>query len=322
MTHTPHSRRTFLQTAALAAGAMALSGGAMNRLAAADGDTLHVATNQYPWGTFYGREGRNFDASLDEALGEVASCGLNGYEPLATGPADVEKLAPLLKKHGLEMRSLYVNSTLHEETGAEKSIQDVLAIATKAHEIGTRILVTNPSPIAWGGAENKTDRQLETQAAALNRLGQKLRDLGLTLAYHNHDAELRNGAREFHHMMLATDPQAVTLCLDAHWLYRGCGNSAVALFDLVELYGHRITEVHLRQSKDNVWTEVFTAEGDLDYARLLRQFQSLGIKPHLVLEQCVEAATPKTLTAREAHKQDTENVRKLFAGWPDPKQKA
>jgi inosose dehydratase len=316
MTSIPsHPRRTFLKTAVLAAGAAVLAGNPASRLLAANGGTLHIATNQYPWGTFYGREGRNFDASLDEALGEVASCGLNGYEPLATSPADVEKLAPLLKKHGLEMRSLYVNSSLHEEAGAEKSIQDVLAIAAKAKEIGTRIIVTNPSPIAWGGAENKNDKQIEIQAAALNHLGQRLSDLGLTLAYHNHDVELRNGAREFHHMMLATDSKFVTLCLDAHWLYRGCGNSAVALFDLVELYGNRITEVHLRQSKENVWSEVFTAEGDIDYARLVRHFQSLGIKPLLVLEQCVEAATPKTLTAREAHKQDTENVRKVFAGF-------
>ncbi len=309
-----HPRRTFLKTAVLAAGAAALAGSPASRLLAENGDTLHVATNQYPWGTFYGREGRNFDASLDEAIGEVASCDLNGYEPLATSPADVEKLAPLLKKHGLEMRSLYVNSTLHEEADAEKSIQDVLAIAAKAKEIGTRIIVTNPSPIAWGGAENKSDKQLEAQAAALGRLGKRLADLGLTLAYHNHDMELRNGAREFHHMMLATDPKLVTLCLDAHWLYRGCGNSSIALFDLVELYGKRITEVHLRQSKDGVWSEVFTPGGDIDYEKLLRQFQQFGIKPLLVLEQCVEAATPKTLTAREAHKLDTENARKAFAG--------
>jgi len=81
--------------------------------------------------------------------------------------------------------------------------------------------------------------------------------MGLTLSYHNHDIELRNAAREFHHMMVGTDPAYVTLCLDAHWIYRGAGNSAVALFDVLKLYGPRITELHLRQSKDNIWTETF-----------------------------------------------------------------
>ena len=70
------------------------------------------------------------------------------------------------------------------------------------------------------------------QAEALDKLGARLKQMRLILAYHNHDAELRNAAREFHHMMLGTDPALVTLCLDAHWIYRGAGNSAVALFDM------------------------------------------------------------------------------------------
>ncbi|MCW8983980.1 MAG: LSm family protein, partial [Thermoanaerobaculales bacterium] len=65
------------------------------------------------------------------------------------------------------------------------------------------------------------------------------------------------------HMMLGTDPANVTLCLDAHWIYRGAGNSAVALFDVVKLYGRRVTELHLRQSKANIWTEALS-EGDID----------------------------------------------------------
>ena len=115
--------------------------------------------------------------------------------------------------------------------------------------------MTNPSPIRWGGPQSKTDDQLKLQARLLSQLGARLSDLGLVLAYHNHDAELRHAAREFHHMMLGTDPSTVTLCLDAHWIYRGSGNSSVALFDVLKLYGPRISELHLRQSRDGVWTE-------------------------------------------------------------------
>ena len=72
--------------------------------------------------------------------------------------------------------------------------------------LGTKIIVTNPSPLGWGSKENKTDQQLLDQAVALDKLGAELRAMGLTLAYHTHDSEFRAGAREFHHMMLATDP--------------------------------------------------------------------------------------------------------------------
>jgi inosose dehydratase len=275
---------------------------------------LHLASNQYPWGVFYARENRSFEQSLDAGLGEVAASGINGFEPLITGPDHVEQLAPLLRKHTLEMRSLYVNSTLHLADQAAQSIEHILAIARKAKSVGTRIIVTNPNPIRWGGAEAKDDGMLRTQAAALNELGGKLAAMGLTLAYHNHDAELRHAAREFHHMMLGTEPKPVTLCLDAHWIYRGSGNSAVALFDIVKLYGSRVSELHLRQSVSNVWSEVF-GNGDIDYPSLARHLLTLGVKPHLVMEQAVEQGTPKTMNAVEAHRKGCEYARRVFAGF-------
>jgi inosose dehydratase len=308
------SRRKFIRDFALASGAVLTGLPSSKAAARSTKGTLHLATNQYPWTTFYGRENRNFNADLDAGLAEVAASAMDGYEPLATSPQEIERLAPLLKKHGLEMRSLYVNSVLHESDSADKSIQDVLAIAEKAKSVGTRIIVTNPSPIRWGGPEDKDDNQLEVQAKALDRLGAKLKAMGLTLAYHNHDIELRNAAREFHHMMVGTDPSHVTLCLDAHWVYRGAGNSGVALFDVLKLYGSRITELHLRQSKDNVWTEAF-GEGDIDYPRLARHLLAIGVKPHLVLEQAVEGGTPKTLSPVEAHRRGCQYARRVFAGF-------
>jgi len=263
---------------------------------------------------FYQRENRNFNRELDKGLEEVAASGMDGFEPLANNPQEIDRLGPLLKKHGLEMRSLYVNSVLHEQDKADESIEAVLAIAEKAKGIGTKIIVTNPSPIRWGGPQNKNDSQLKVQATALEKLGRLLKAMGLTLSYHNHDIELRNAAREFHHMMVGTDPAYVTLCLDAHWIYRGAGNSAVALFDVLKLYGPRITELHLRQSKDNIWTETFT-DGDIDYPALAKYLLDIGVKPHIVLEQAVETGSPKTMSTLKAFKQSSKYTRRIFAGF-------
>jgi inosose dehydratase len=306
MQHTEVSRRLFL------AGAGAACAGAAGATPPA-GPPLHLATNEYPWGTFYARENRNLAESLDTALGEVAAAGLNGYEPLARSPEDVKRLAPLLRKHGLEMRSLYVNSTLHLADKAARSIDEVLAIAEAAKAAGTRIIVTNPSPIAWGGPANKDDAQIRFQATALDKLGAALTAKGLALAYHNHDMELRNAAREFHHMLIATDPKHVKFCLDAHWVFRGSGNSTVALFDVLEIHGRRVVELHLRQSKDGIWTEVFT-EGDIDYRALAKRLAAMGMKPHCVLEQAVEKGSPNTMNALEAHRRGQEFARVVFGG--------
>ncbi len=287
--------------------------GAETSIARQDGRSqLHLACNQYPWTIFYRRDNRDFNKELDAGLGELAGCNLDGYEPLANNPQEIERLAPLLKNHGLKMRSLYVNSTLHERGKADESIESVVAIARKAKEIGTKIIVTNPSPIRWGGPENKDDAQLKVQAAALEKLGRKLKEMELVLSYHNHDIELRNAAREFHHMMVGTDPAYVTLCLDAHWVYRGAGNSAVALFDVLKLYGPRITELHLRQSKNNIWTEAF-GEGDIDYPAIAEYLIEINVKPHLVLEQAVETGSPMTMSTVEAFKKSSQYARRVFA---------
>ncbi len=274
--------------------------------------TLFVATNTYPWTTFATRAGGAFVLHSDEALAAIASAGLTGYEPIIDDVAELEGLGPRLQAHGLEMRSLYVNSTLHDESTSAASMAHVLAIARRAVEIGTRIVVTNPSPIRWGGPENKTDPQIRSQAVALDHLGRQLRALGLTLAYHNHDAELRLGAREFHHMLTATDPAHVAFCLDAHWVFRGCGDSQVALSDTVERYGRRIAELHLRQSHGGVWTEVFSAKDDIDYGRLASWLQQHDVRPQLTLEQAVEKGSPNSLDAVTAHRQGLAAVRDLF----------
>jgi len=314
MSNNTITRRRFVRDLALAGGAVLAGGGAAGAGARSKRDKLHVACNSYSWLVFLRRENRNLNAELDAALGELTASRLDGYEPGANNPQELDRLGPLLKKHSIEMRSLYVNSVLHESERAEKSIESVLAIARKAKTLNTKIIVTNPSPIAWGGAQNKDDAQLRLQAAAMDKLGRQLKAMGLILAYHNHDIELRNAAREFHHMMVGTDPAYVTLCLDAHWVYRGAGNSQVALFDVVKLYGSRITELHLRQSRDGVWAETM-CDGDIDYPILAKRLLEIGIRPHIVLEQAVEKGTPKTMTSLEAFSKSSQYTRAVFGAF-------
>jgi len=314
MSNNAISRRRFVKDLALAGGALAMGASSAGIAGQNRSGKLHLACNQYPWTVFYARDNRDFNQELDKGLSEVAASRFDGYEPLANNPQELDRLGPLLNKHGLEMRSLYVNSILHERDKAQASIESVLAIAHKAKELGTKIIVTNPSPIRWGGPENKDDAQLRVQAAAIEKLGRELKEMGLTLAYHNHDIELRNAAREFHHMMAGTDPAYVTLCLDAHWIYRGAGNSSVALFDVLKLYGSRITELHLRQSKDNIWTEAM-CDGDIDYEAVAKHLLQINVRPHLVMEQAVEAGSPKTMSTIEASRKSSQYARRVFAAF-------
>lgn len=302
------NRRQFLNTLAVSAGAAVLSDTARAEPGAAP---YPLSCNQYSWITFYARDGKDWGKDPNASLADFASTGLKAYEPAFNTADEVPKLLPVLRKYRLAMPSVYVNTSLHEAAEGAKSIESVLSIADALKPADTKIIVTNPNPIQWGSDKNKSDEQLTEQAKNLDKLGAELKKRGMTLAYHTHDVELRAAAREFHHMLLATDPKNVSLCLDVHWVYRGSGNSQVALFDIVKLYGKRIAELHLRQSKGGIWQETFT-EGDIDYPRLAQMLDGHGVKPHLVLEQCLEKTSPKTMGGVQAHKEDLVYVKKVF----------
>jgi inosose dehydratase len=110
-------------------------------------------------------------------------------------------------------------------------------------------------------------------------------------------------------MLKTTSPENVKFCLDTHWIYRGCGNSQVALFDAVAHYRDRIVELHLRQSERGVWTQAFSMDGDIDYRKLISDLRSAGIHPHMVLEQAIEPDSEVTMSVVEAHRLGLQNLR-------------
>ena len=270
-----------------------------------------ISCNAYNWTTFYGRQNKKWGEDLDKCMADLAQTGITAYEPGLESAEDVRRLAPFLKKYNLTMPSVYVNSVLHKAEEAEKSIATVLLIADEVVKLGTKIVVTNPSPIKWGGPELKNDAELSVQAKSMEKLGIELKKKGLTLAYHTHDVELRAGAREFHHILQNTTPENVSFCFDIHWVYRGSADSQVAVFDVLKMYGSRVVELHIRQSVNGIWSETFGA-GDIDYQRFANELKTLKMRPHLVIEQCVEAKTPNTMDGKQAHIKDLAMIKEVF----------
>ena len=273
---------------------------------------LPISCNTYNWLSFFNREGKAWGKNVDEDIRLFAQSGITAIEPNIDSISMGNTFISALKKYDIQMPSIYVNTLLHKPDEVQASIQKVLDIAALVKSYGTKIIVTNPSPIAWGGAQNKSDTELTAQAIALNDLGSKLKTKGFTLAYHTHDMEMKAGAREFHHMMQNTSPENVSYCFDVHWIYRGSENSSVAVFDVLKMYGHRVAELHIRQSDQGIWKETFTAEGDIDYTRFAAELIRMKVKPHLVIEQCVETKSPNTMDVVAAHKVDLANVKRVF----------
>lgn len=301
---TQATRRSFLRTAT----ATAITAPLFGHAAFAADSKLHVACNQFCWINMYRRQGKDFNGNLDAGLAEVKKSGMDGLETMLGSPAAADQMIPLLKKHGLEMRSFYTGATVHDPATVDANIEKVVATAAKAKEqIDVRICVVNPTPLK----EEKSDEQLETQAKGMTKLGAALAEQGIKLAYHFHAPAWRSDGREFHHLMNETDPKFMHLCLDTHWVYRGAGNNVEKVYEVVERYGKRVAELHLRQSKDGIWTEFFT-EGDIDHAKVAAGLKAQGMKPLIVLEQAVEKGTPNTMDALESHRLSRAYVEEVF----------
>ena len=269
---------------------------------------IEVFINQYTVSTFYAREGIKFMENLDHCFAELKEAGLAGFEASAGKPEELDPYINALKKHNLQLRSVYTDGNLHEEAIARDEIKRVVAIANRAKPAGTKLIVFNPK-----SKSGKTDEELNRQNRNFDILGAELRKMGMIFALHYHTTELEYAAREFHSFMSDTNPENVSLCFDVHWSYRASGNSAVSAYSHAKSYADRITVLHLRQSKDGIWTETFEKNADLDYDKtlaILRQSKSFG-NCHIVLEQAPETGTPQTLKPLEIFKQSVEAVQKL-----------
>ena len=263
---------------------------------------LHIAVNQFTCNNIYRREDIDFWTRLDE----LKNLGVDGIEATLGTATDAENIGKRLADHGLAMRSVYTGINVHDENAAEKEIARVLALGEKAKSVGTEIIVFNPAP-----KSGKSDAELIFQSKNLDTVGAGLKKIGLSFAFHYHTTELEFGGREFHHILCGTDPANVSLCFEQHWSYRGSGNSQVAVFDHLKLYADRSVEVHLRQSKGNVWSETFS-DGDIDNVRLAAGFKKRPQMPHVVLEQAAEKDTPKTMGPADAIRQSIEYIRRVF----------
>lgn len=269
---------------------------------------MYFGTNVYGWTLLAKRDGH--DWNLRNAMALAKQAGVRGWEHSFREVAEVQVAADAARAEGLEMHTAYVFGAFHERDLAERAIKNAVEVAEALRAVGVRRIIVNPDPLP-GGAP-KTDAQLFVQSSAVDKLGATLAAAGTRLLYHSHDPEMKNGAREFHTMLVNTDPKSVGLCLDVHWVYRGAGNSQTAVHDIISLYGDRINLIHLRQSVDGVWSESIGA-GDVDYPSLSRHLIKHQVKSLLVIELAMEKGTPRALSGAQAHAQAIKYLAPLLA---------
>ncbi|MFJ7156693.1 sugar phosphate isomerase/epimerase family protein [Streptomyces sp. NPDC101118] len=202
---------------------------------------------QTPWGRF---------------LDEVADAGYEWIElgPYGYLPTDPVRLKDETERRGLRVSAGTVFTGLHHGPAVwDATWEHVSQIAALTQAMGAGHLVVIPS--FW--RDDKTGAVLEDAeldagqwrelARQTERLGREVRDrYGLRIVVHPHADTHIDTPENVARFLDATDPDAVSLCLDTgHYAY--CGGDSV---ELIETFGERIGYLHLKQVDPAVLAEV------------------------------------------------------------------
>ena len=301
------SRREFIRRLTSAAALTAL-GGAMAGCQTAGHRARNtsksvVGSNVYGWGQYAARANKPLD--IEEVLSALRDCG---YDDLEKGldvehPEENAHFAEQLRAKGLQPVSLYAMPRLHEAAKAHEAVCQVLAAAKVSSQAGFCVLSCNAAPIG----REKTDQELQTQAAALTELGQGLNALGMKLAVHQHLPEMANHAREFHYDFDHTQPNVVGWCYDVNWVWRG----GIEPLDALRQYGNRVQTWHLRQNRNGVWWEDLDS-GEIDYEAVAAYARKHNLARRFSVELALESGTRITRSVVENHRLSREWVRRVF----------
>lgn len=264
---------------------------AASRAGAQAGYRPQLAAQVFVWTQYLRKENRSLEDGLEDILAGTRAAGYEHVELMSAffAPALRGRTLELLKTHGLSMPIVYHGGPMHEAAGADKTIAETLELAEAASPAGLRMLNVNPTPKP--GRERKTDRELEFQARAVNRLGKELERKGLRLILHHHDPEMAEGAREWHHLLENTP---AGICLDPMWVARGGQN----VMEIVRKAGGRLASLHLRNMRGGVCTEAL-GDGDIDYREMAAWLRRNNFQGWLVVELFHEEATPVTRPLEE-----------------------
>jgi sugar phosphate isomerase/epimerase len=247
----------------------------------------------YVWTQQFNQQKKPMAEGIGEALAAVRRAGYRRIElmSLCYRPEVRGHTLAAMKQTGVEVPVVYHGGPMHEEQAAQKTVAEAIELADIVKVSGTRFITLNPNPKPK--RERKTDEELRVQARYVEQLSGELKKRGLGLMLHHHDPEMAENAREWRHLLQNTGP-LVQQCLDLHWIFRG-GQDYLAL---LRESGEKLGGLHLRNSKQNVWTEAL-GEGDLDYAKVAAYLREIGFSGYLMVELAHEKATEVTRSLEE-----------------------
>jgi sugar phosphate isomerase/epimerase len=131
-----------------------------------------------------------------------------------------------------------------------------------------------------GGAPFKLD-DCKKSADLLNELGEKTKQNGLTLCWHNHDKEFHamEEGLPFDYLMNHTDPELVFCEMDIYWVKKGGGDPIKVL----KKYKGRIPILHVKDMAEGPRQDfICPGSGIIDFPLIFKEAKKQKIQHYIV----------------------------------------
>jgi inosose dehydratase len=271
------------------------------------------------------------DIPLETCLKDAADIGYQGLELGRKFPREGRQLSSILSSYGLRLIGGWYSGFLSERSVDEewKAAADYVRLLK---DCGSQVfvyaemgLITDASPWDEPLSKRPTLKQVElsTYAARLGEFSTRLKETGITLAYHYHLKMVVEKAEEIEAFCNATSEQ-VGLLLDTGHAYAAGADYA----EILRKFGSRVVHIHLKdvrrkvleRARKNDWSfntavreGMFTvpSDGDIDFSAMGEFIRTSGYHGWVVVEaeQDPAKAAPKLYTEKAYH-----FIRKLVAG--------
>jgi inosose dehydratase len=263
------------------------------------------------------------DIPLETCLQDASEIGYEGVELGRKFPREGQKLSAILSEYGLRLIGGWHSGFLTERSVEEewKAAADHVRLLK---DCGSQVLVygesglmtgTSPwdEPLSMRPSPKQVD--LSTYAGKVGEFARRLKETGITLAYHHHLKMLVERAEDIDAFCKSTREE-VGLLLDTGHAYAAGADYS----EILRKFGSRIVHIHLKDVRRNVlerarkddWSfnsavrgGMFTVpgDGDIDFSAIGEFIRTSGYRGWVVVEaeQDPAKAAPKLYTEKAYH---------------------
>lgn len=218
----------------------------------------------------------------------VAQMGYAGVEFAGTGGLTAQAMRELLAETGLVAAGAHI--------GLPQFEQDLDGTLAYYREIGAKYV-----GVPALGGELRNPAGFRRAAAAMNQIGARAQELGLTLYYHNHafEFEVIEGQRGWDILMAELDPSLVVFEIDCYWVtYAGLDPT-----NLIQTHAGRFPLIHLKDmvgaGDSRTYAEV--GEGIIDWQPIFAASEAQGATWYVVEQDRCARPSPVSAALSLAH---------------------